>query len=219
MGQITQPKGSSDLIFRTLQISLLQRIDFDLLQAVEVKQLADSRNRECHLPSNCQYCHGSVFGLMAAEAMNVLIVEDNQLLRWCISNCLQQGGFAVTAVNSVEEAIQLNGSLKPDVLITDMRLGGGTNGFEVLQEIRKRFPGTPALLVSAEADADLIARAQAAGFDKVIEKPCEMAHVVAEVRSAICPLDGSFRDDSVKGGESYDNKTVSGLRQTAGSNG
>jgi CheY-like chemotaxis protein len=162
---------------------------------------------------------GVFIGLMAADATNVLIVEDNQLLRWCITNCLQQGGFAVTAVNSVQEAIQLNGSLKPDVLITDMRLGGGTNGFEVLQEVRKRYPGTPALLVSAEADSDLITRAQAAGFDKVIEKPCEMAQVVAAVRSAICPLDGSVRKDSVKGGGSNDHETVSGLRQTAGSDG
>jgi DNA-binding response OmpR family regulator len=112
---------------------------------------------------------------------SVLLVEDNQLLRWWMTSSLQREGFRVVAPKSVEEAIAL-AATPFDVLITDWRLAQDHNGLEILTGARKKFPGTLAILISAEADAELSHRARAGGFDLVIEKPFAVADIVGAVQ-------------------------------------
>jgi two-component system nitrogen regulation response regulator GlnG len=133
--------------------------------------------------------------------LNVLLVEDNRLLRWCLACALKRGGYTVIAVESADEALRLNGDLRADILVTDWRLNGGENGFEVLRQIRSKFPGIVSILISAEADADLATRAREAGFQYVIEKPCQVADIVCAVNAltrneagtpAGCPCEGEM---------------------------
>lgn len=113
---------------------------------------------------------------------SVLLVEDNQLLRWWMTNSLQREGFCVVAPETVDEAISMAGVTPFDALITDWRLAQGHDGLEILNRVRERFPGTLAILISAEADAELSARAQAGGFDRIIEKPFAVAEIVGAVK-------------------------------------
>ncbi len=112
---------------------------------------------------------------------SVLLVEDNQLLRWWMTSSLQREGFRVVAPKSVEEAISL-AATPFDVLVTDWRLAQDHNGLEILTGARKKFPGTLAILISAEAGAELSHRARAGGFDLVIEKPFAVAEIVGAVQ-------------------------------------
>jgi two-component system cell cycle response regulator CtrA len=111
----------------------------------------------------------------------ILLVEDNLLLRWWALSSLDYEGFIVKAPESVEEAFRLSMVYPFDVLITDLRLPNGHNGFEVLEGVRKFRPKVLAVLISAEADGDLAARARSAGFDFVIEKPFPPAELVSTV--------------------------------------
>ena len=113
----------------------------------------------------------------------VLLVEDNQLLRWWMTSSLQREGWFVLAPKSVEEALQVAGARRFDVLITDWRLPDGHDGFEVLERVRAVAPEIFAILVSAEADADLAQRGRASGFDVVIRKPFPLAEIVGAVHS------------------------------------
>jgi DNA-binding response OmpR family regulator len=111
----------------------------------------------------------------------VLLVEDNHLLRWWMTSSLKREGWVVVATQSVDEATSLAGAYPFDVLITDWRLQDGHSGFEVLARLRATYPGIPAILISAEADADLEARARTEGFDVVIRKPFPLAEIVGAV--------------------------------------
>ncbi len=113
---------------------------------------------------------------------SVLLVEDNQLLRWWLTNSLEGEGYCVVAPETVDEAISMAGVTPFDALITDWRLTQGHDGLEILNRVRERFPGTLAILISAEADAQLSAQAQAGGFDLVIEKPFPVAEIVGAVK-------------------------------------
>ncbi len=113
---------------------------------------------------------------------SVLLVEDNQLLRWWMAGSLQREGFRVTAPKSVDDAMSLAASAPYDVLITDWRLTQGHDGLEILARVRERFPGTLAILISAEAGAELSGRALASGFDLVIQKPFPVAEIVGAVQ-------------------------------------
>jgi two-component system nitrogen regulation response regulator GlnG len=111
----------------------------------------------------------------------VLLVEDNRLLRWCVCSGLTQHGFQVLAPETVEEVIGKPLDPPPAVLITDWRLSAGHDGFDVLQRVRRQYPGIGSVLISAEADDQLSRRAHSAGFDFVIEKPCPVAEIVEAV--------------------------------------
>jgi DNA-binding response OmpR family regulator len=115
------------------------------------------------------------------EMPTVLLVEDNSLLRWWMTNSLSNEGFRVAAPESVEEAINLAGVAPFDVLITDWRLAEGHDGLEILNRARRKDPTTVAVLVSAEAQPDFSERARDLGFDLVIEKPFGVAEIVDAV--------------------------------------
>ncbi len=117
------------------------------------------------------------------QAPTVLLVEDNQLLRWWMTSSLQREGYSVVAPKSVEEVILMDGASAFDVLITDWRLPDGHDGFEVLNRLRAKRPGILAILISAEADAELTERARAHGFDIVIRKPFPLAEIVSAVHN------------------------------------
>ncbi len=113
----------------------------------------------------------------------VLLVEDNQLLRWWMASSLQREGWAVLTPKSADEAIKMAGAHAFDVLITDWRLADDHDGFEVLAQVRAKYPRVLAILISAEADTELADRAHANGFDLVLRKPFPLADIVGAVYS------------------------------------
>jgi CheY-like chemotaxis protein len=135
------------------------------------------------------------------QATNVLLVEDNRLLRWWMTTSLQEEGYSVVPSHSAEEAFRLAASAAFDILITDWRLSEGRTGLEVLACVRQKSPRTLAVLISAETDtpgqgsgngadgtpnhgaATLAERARAFGFDLVIQKPFPVAEIVGAVHN------------------------------------
>ena len=114
---------------------------------------------------------------------SILLIEDNQLLRWCIAKSLTREGFLVVAPPTVDEGLRLGTSIPFDILISDWRLPDGHDGLEILKLVRQVFPQIPSILISAEADAELTERALDAGFDRVMRKPVEVAEIVGAIQS------------------------------------
>lgn len=125
------------------------------------------------------------------RGLTVLLVEDRRLLRWWMTRSLQRAGCFVLTADSPSEAMSMVTAYPFDVLITDWRLADGHDGSDVLAQIRERYPEMPAILISAEADTKLSGRAEAAGFDLVIEKPFSATEIVDAVRklAVIRPLE------------------------------
>jgi len=115
----------------------------------------------------------------------VLLVEDNALLRGWISSSLEEAGFSIVAPDTTAEALHLAAVRPFDVVVTDWRLGGGYDGFEVLARLRSKFPQTLSVLISADANRQLVERAQDAGFDGVLEKPFPPWKIIAALHSLI----------------------------------
>lgn len=115
--------------------------------------------------------------------LRILLVEDNQLLRWWMTLCLTREGFLVVAPPTVEEAVSLGGSYPFDVLVSDWRLSDGHDGLEILAAVKQVSPRIGSILISAEADHDLTERALDAGFDRVMQKPLEASAIVSAIQS------------------------------------
>ena len=118
------------------------------------------------------------------EYLNILLIEDNRLVRWWMSKSLAREGFRVVAPTTVEEALKLGTTYPFDVLVSDWRLPNGHDGLKVLTIVRQAFPQIVSILISAEAGSELTQRALGAGFDRVIQKPMETSQIVEAIKSS-----------------------------------
>ena len=80
----------------------------------------------------------------------IVIVEDNALLALDMQQCCEDAGCVVLAVaGSVRQAEERFANHCPDAIVTDMNLGSGGTGCEVVEAIRRRCPGIRVIFVTA----------------------------------------------------------------------
>jgi CheY-like chemotaxis protein len=70
---------------------------------------------------------------------DVLVVEDNELVREMCEAVLASGGWTVHCASSVDEAVeQLDAHPEVSVLVTDLSLPGERNGLDLIALVRAR---------------------------------------------------------------------------------
>lgn len=73
---------------------------------------------------------------MNREEKHILIVDDEEMYRWNITDYLEDEGFSVESVESAEKALDLVKCRSFDLLIVDMRLPG-MDGNTFIMEAKK----------------------------------------------------------------------------------
>jgi two-component SAPR family response regulator len=81
----------------------------------------------------------------------VLIVDDQEVIADSLCFILNENGFDARAVYSDETAIVLARVLRPDILISDIRMGG-TTGIELAIKIEDEFPDCRIILYSGHSE-------------------------------------------------------------------
>jgi CheY-like chemotaxis protein len=125
----------------------------------------------------------------------ILLVDDYrdalELWEWY----LRAQGYQVLTAASGGEAIRIAISAHPDVIIMDLELPG-VSGCEAARQIRANAATKEIPLIAATGfshDSQL-SEARAAGFDRILIKPCDPAELVAEIQRAL----DSRRDGDVQ---------------------
>jgi DNA-binding NtrC family response regulator len=111
----------------------------------------------------------------------VLVVDDEKNMRLSLQTILGGEGYAVRAVESAEEALNLLAREDFFMVITDARLGGMT-GYEFLPKIKSQWPDLPALMITAYATPKLAVEAIKSGAIDYLAKPFapeELLHAVS----------------------------------------
>jgi DNA-binding NtrC family response regulator len=81
--------------------------------------------------------------------MDVLVVDDEALVREIVSEGLSDDGLAVVQATSAEHALALTEAAgAPDVVVTDLNLGEGMNGLALAEEVHRRWPDTGVVIMS-----------------------------------------------------------------------
>jgi len=115
----------------------------------------------------------------------ILIVEDETIVAEDIKNILVEGGFNVVSIaQSSEEAIKQAGEVKPDMVLMDIMLGGGTNGIEAAEELKRRF-NLPIVYVTAYTDDETLKRAKLTRPYGYIKKPFEAVELCTIIELAL----------------------------------
>lgn len=104
----------------------------------------------------------------------VLLVEDAEDVLYLLRLQLEWMGYAVTTATNANEALQIAMQLRPEVIISDLRMPG-IDGFEFIRRVRviQGLSSVPAIaLTGAGTDSD-IHEAIASGFTAHLTKPVE----------------------------------------------
>ena len=116
----------------------------------------------------------------------VLVVEDEAAVRGTLRRQVEMLGHAVTVADSVPAALAiLQSANPPDVLLTDVVLGSGLNGIDLVEQARKDRPTLPVVFVSGyTAVPEAQARINATGAP-MLPKPCALSQLERALNSAI----------------------------------
>lgn len=115
-----------------------------------------------------------------------LVVEDEWLLRLELAEELTAAGWQVREAATGEEAMRLLNQLKAeganlDFLVTDIRLGGPLDGWDVAEACRQIWPEIPVIYVSANP----IAEKRRVEGSEFLSKPVQVDHLLSACRRLI----------------------------------
>lgn len=120
------------------------------------------------------------------EGRTVLVLDDEPAVREGMKELLGGWGFLVLLASTIDEAtlaVRRHAGLI-DVVVSDLRLGGGENGIHAISEIRRQYGGPlPAILVTGDTSASEVKRAHESGYP-VLFKPVRPRDLFAALRSA-----------------------------------
>ena len=81
--------------------------------------------------------------------LHILLVEDDELVRTCLHEALEDAGLMVTERASAEDALALlDVEGAPCVLVTDINLGPGMDGLAFAARVRQRYPALSVVYIS-----------------------------------------------------------------------
>lgn len=104
-------------------------------------------------------------------ALHILAVDDEEGIRLLMAAILEPLGHAVVVVGSGEAALAEMAAEHFDLVISDIGMGDGMNGWELAEQVRTRSPGTRFLLATGWGAAVDAAELDAKGVDGILTKP------------------------------------------------
>ncbi|HEY6196200.1 MAG TPA: sigma-54 dependent transcriptional regulator [Candidatus Eisenbacteria bacterium] len=114
---------------------------------------------------------------------SVLVVDDELLIRKSLGKVLRASGYTVDVASTGAEGLEKVGSLRPQVMILDMRLPD-TDGLSVLRRARELDALLQVIIITAYGDVQTAVDAMKLGACDFVRKPYEMEDIVLAVESA-----------------------------------
>ena len=115
----------------------------------------------------------------------LLIVEDDPVARKNLQHILESGGeYQVVAAAGGSEALELLASQHFELVLTDLRMEK-VDGMQVLAAVKKDYPETEVIMLTAFASVDSAIEAMKRGAFHYIAKPYKIGEVRAQVAQAL----------------------------------
>ena len=113
----------------------------------------------------------------------ILVVEDDENIRYSLVSGLEREGYSVLATDQGEQALEILSRRDPDLVLLDLMLPD-ISGLDVCRLIRKKSQ-VPIIMVTArDAEPDIIAGLEM-GADDYITKPFSLSVLLARVRAGL----------------------------------
>jgi two-component system response regulator GlrR len=121
---------------------------------------------------------------MSTSGARLLVVDDDPDMLRLISMRLVSAGYQVTAVTSAETALTQLEIEHPQLVLSDVRLPG-RDGLALFDEIRKRHPSLPVILLTAHGTIPDAVEATARGVFTYLTKPYDARELLDKIAQAL----------------------------------
>jgi DNA-binding NtrC family response regulator len=119
-----------------------------------------------------------------AMAYRVLVVDDEKLIRWSLTERLKKEGFEPVEAADGATATAAFSADVPDLVLLDMKLPD-TDGLTLLKGFQASSPETPVIIITAYSSVDTAVEAMKQGAYDYLTKPFNMEELAITVRRAI----------------------------------
>ncbi|HEY3249745.1 MAG TPA: sigma-54 dependent transcriptional regulator [Ignavibacteria bacterium] len=114
----------------------------------------------------------------------ILIIDDNESLRYTLTTVLEEAGFEAAAVEDGYKGISEVKSTIYNLVICDMKLPG-MDGMQIIREIKKVSPEVPVLVLTAFGDIKNAVEAMKQGASDYLTKPFNNDEMIMTIRKAL----------------------------------
>src|SRR5271165_6316083 len=119
-----------------------------------------------------------------AEKAQIWVVDDDRSIRWVLEKALSRANLPSRVFASAAEVLEALKTGRPQVLVSDIRMPG-TSGIELLQEVKRRFPGLPVIIMTAYSDLESAVSAFQGGAFEYLPKPFDIDKAIELIRRAL----------------------------------
>ena len=118
-------------------------------------------------------------------ALDILVVDDEADIRDLVAGVLEDDGYTTRVAGDSDAALVAIADRRPSLVLLDVWLKGSRlDGLDLLDEIKRRDPSLPVLVISGHGNLDTAVAAIRRGAADFIEKPFEAARLLFLVARA-----------------------------------
>ena len=122
---------------------------------------------------------------------NILVLDDEKLIRWSLERLLSQEGYQVDTASTTDDALKLADDKVYDLIITDLEICGDQAG-PFFAAMRAKQPKSCVVTLTAMAKDQAERVLGGVKTLAIIEKPFTSEDIKAVVRGAIGPVNRSI---------------------------
>lgn len=115
---------------------------------------------------------------------NVLIVDDEKLIRWSMRQKLESWSYQISEAETLQEARAALQREIPDLITLDLKLPDGS-GIDFLKQVKPLHPNIPIIVITAFGVVDVAVQALKLGAYDFIEKPINFEKLENAIRNAL----------------------------------
>jgi two-component system response regulator GlrR len=127
---------------------------------------------------------------------SLLLVDDDPDLLRLLAIRLKANGYSVHAVESGEKALASIAATRPDLVLTDLRMGG-MDGMRLFEEVQASSPGLPVIILTAHGTIPDAVAAVKRGVFGYLTKPYDAGDLLAQIERALRMRGGASRNTSL----------------------
>jgi two-component system, NtrC family, response regulator AtoC len=116
-------------------------------------------------------------------ARRVLVVDDEQLIRWSLTERLRADGYDVVEAGTAAEALEA-AATGVDLVLLDYRLPD-EDGVSVMRKLHELDPDTLVIMLTAHSGIDTVVEAMKAGAFDYVTKPFDLDDIARRVSRAL----------------------------------
>jgi two-component system response regulator PilR (NtrC family) len=117
------------------------------------------------------------------QEITILVVDDEAMMRQLLEKILGRDGYRVLCVADGEEALAIMGREEINIVISDLQMSG-MSGLDLLKVVKKDYPKTGVIIMTAYGDTYTVKDALLLGADEYITKPFKSFEISMVVERA-----------------------------------